>query len=291
MRKVKRGNICLSKCKRFGALLLEIFKYFIKNNTFTTRMKNAIKFILHKILGFKNYLFVFSLFKIYTLRRDKNEKDFFQFLNLIPENTAVLDIGANIGIMTVHLARSVKGVTVYSFEPMSNNITTFKRIVNYFKLNNVQLFKVALGNTEGEVEMVMPIIDSVRMQGLSHVMHSSITENNEGERCKVPLKMLDNMEELIKAPTLISAIKIDVENFEYFVLEGAKNLLIKNKPIVYAELWENENREKCFELFHQLNYTTFIVKDNKLVKFDKTQPKTQNFIFLPVDRGITQISG
>lgn len=253
-------------------------------------MKNSIKFILHKILGFKNYLFVFSLFKIYTLKRDKNEKDFFQFLSLIPENTSVLDIGANIGIMTVHLARSVKGVTVYSFEPMSNNIATFKRIVNYFKLNNVQLFEVALGNTEGEVEMVMPVISSVRMQGLSHVLHSSITENNEGERCKVPLKMLDNMEELIKAPQRISAIKIDVENFEYFVLEGAKTLLIKNKPIVYAELWENKNREKCFELFHQLNYTTFIVQDNKLVKFDRTQPKTQNFIFLSLDRGITQIS-
>lgn len=244
-------------------------------------MKNAIKFILHKILGFKNYLFVFSLFKIYTLKRDKNEKDFFQFLNLIPENTSVLDIGANIGIMTVHLARSVKGVTVYSFEPMANNITTFKRIVNYFKLNNIQLFEVALGNTEGEVEMVMPVISSVRMQGLSHVLHSSITENNEGERCKVPLKMLDNIEVLLKAPQRISAIKIDVENFEYFVLEGAKILLNKNKPVVYAELWENENREKCFDLFHQLNYTTFIVQDNKLVKFDKTKAKTQNFIFLP----------
>lgn len=262
----------------------------IKNNTFTTLMKNAIKYILHKILGFKNYLFVFSLFKVYTLKRDKNEKDFFQFLNLIPENTSVLDIGANIGIMTVHLARSVKGITVYGFEPMPTNIIIFKRIVNYFNLSNVQLFEVALGNTEGEVEMVMPVINSVRMQGLSHVLHSSITENNDGERFKVPLKMLDNMEVLLNAPQRISAIKIDVENFEYFVLEGARTLLIKNKPVVYAELWENENRKRCFDLFSQLNYTTFIVQENKLVKFDKAQHKTQNFIFLPVDRAITQIS-
>jgi hypothetical protein len=118
-------------------------------------MKNAVKYILHKALGFNNYLFVFSLFKIYTLKRDKNERDFFQFLNLIPENTAVLDIGANIGIMTVHLARSIKNVTVYSFEPIPSNINAFKRIVTYFKLKNIRLFEVALGNTEGEVEMVM----------------------------------------------------------------------------------------------------------------------------------------
>lgn len=245
-------------------------------------MKNAIKYILHKLLGFKNYLFIFSLFKIYTLKSDKNEKDFFQFLSLIPENTTVLDIGANIGIMTVHLARSIKNVTVFCFEPMPYNIATFKRIVNYFKLKNVQLFEIALGNTEGEVEMVMPVISSVKMQGLSHVVHSSITENNEGERFKVPLKKLDNLEALVNATKPISAIKIDVENFEYFVLDGAKNLLMKYKPVVYAELWENENREKCFDLFRQLNYATFIVIDNKMVKFDKLTHKTQNYIFLHV---------
>ncbi len=245
-------------------------------------MKTIIKYILHKLLGFKNYLFVFSLFKIYTLKRDKNEKDFFHFLSLIPENTAVLDIGANIGIMTVHLARSIKNVTVYGFEPMPTNIETFKRIVSYFKITNVQLFEIALGNTEGEVEMVMPVISAVRMQGLSHVIHSSITENNEGEHYKVPLRKLDNMGELQNISQRISAIKIDVENFEYFVLDGARNLLMKNKPIVYAELWENENREKCFDLFHQLNYATFIILDNKIVTFDRKKHKTQNFIFLPV---------
>lgn len=243
-------------------------------------MKSAVKYILHKLLGFKNYLFFFSLFKIKTLKRDKNEKDFFAFLKLIPENTAVLDIGANIGIMTVHLARSIKGVTVYSFEPMPNNITTFNRIVRYFKLTNVRLFKIALGNSEGDVEMVMPVISNVRMQGLSHVVHDSIPENNIGERFKVPLKMLDKMDELLNCSQRISAIKIDVENFEFFVLDGAKILIAKNKPVVYAELWENENRDKCFELFKNLNYKAVVVVDKKAVEFNPSIHKTQNFIFL-----------
>ncbi len=244
-------------------------------------MKNIAKLLLHKLLGFRNYLFVFSLYKIYTLKNDKNEKDFFQFLKLIPENTIVLDIGANIGIMTVHLAKAIKGVTVFSFEPMANNIAAFKRIINYFKLQNVKLFEIALGNAEGEAEMVMPVISNVRMQGLSHVVHDTITENNEGERFKVPLVMLDKMEELINAKRRISAIKIDVENFEFFVLDGAKNLISRHKPIVYAELWENENREKCFTLFNNLNYKTFVVVDNTTIEYDSAKHKTQNFIFLP----------
>ena len=216
------------------------------------------------------------MYKIKTLKRDKNEKDFFAFLKLIPENTAILDIGANIGIMTVHLAREIKGGVVYSFEPMPNNITAFKKIVSYFKLQNVKLYEIALGNNEGEVEMVMPVISNVKMQGLSHVIHESISENNEGERFKVPLKMLDKMEELMNNPLRISAIKIDVENFEFFVLDGAKKLIAKNSPVVYAELWENENREKCFELFKILNYKTVVVVDNKAVEYDSAKHETQN---------------
>lgn len=243
-------------------------------------MKNAAKYLLHKLLGFKNYLFVFSLFKVYTLKRDRNEKDFFQFLSLIPEDTAVLDIGANIGIMTVHLAR-IKGASVYGFEPMPNNIEAYKRVVNYFKLSNVKLFEIALGNVEGEVEMVMPVISSVRMQGLSHVVHESITENNEGERFKVPLMVLDKMDELVNNPKRISAIKIDVENFEFFVLDGAKSLIAKNKPVVYAELWDNENRYNCFDLFKSLNYKTYVAIDHQLVVFDAKKHVKQNFIFIP----------
>jgi hypothetical protein len=92
--------------------------------------------------------------------------------------------------------------------------------------------------------------------------------------------MLDNMIEITNSGKRISGIKIDVENFEFFVLDGAKQLIAKNRPVVYAELWENENREKCFELFNSLNYKTVVVVNNKAVEYDKAIHKTQNFIFI-----------
>jgi ubiquinone/menaquinone biosynthesis C-methylase UbiE len=81
-------------------------------------MKNTIQKYLQKILGFNNYLFIFSVFKILTLRFDRKENDFFYFLRLLPENAIVLDIGANIGIMSVHLCKNVKKGMVYAFEPI-----------------------------------------------------------------------------------------------------------------------------------------------------------------------------
>ena len=242
-------------------------------------MKTIFKYILQKSLGFRNYLFTFSLFKIYTIRWDKKENDFFYFLKMIPENALILDIGANIGIMSVLLAKKARGSEILSFEPVPENAATLQRVIRFFKLNNVRVFEMALGNSEGEVEMVLPVMGAVKMQGLSHVIHESIKENNQGDKYKVSLRVLDKMNELKYISKPLKAIKIDVENFEYFVLEGTKQLLQKYKPIVYAELWKNENRDKCFELMKSIGYSINVVMNNVLVEYDEATHLSQNFIF------------
>ena len=246
-------------------------------------MKTFIKYILHKLLGFKTYLYWFSMFKIRTLRKDNNEKDFFVFMENINRDGIILDIGANIGIMTYHLSNTFAKSRVFAFEPVPQNYATLERIITKYKLANVQLFKVALGNEEGEVEMVMPVEHNVRMQGLSHVVHESITEFNEGIKVKAPLRMLDKMPELTDADEAVTGIKIDVENFEYFVLEGGRELIAKHRPVIYSELWENENRDKCFDLVKSLNYSIKVVNGSGLKEYDPAVDSTQNFIFTPIN--------
>lgn len=244
-------------------------------------MKSLIKKLLQVLLGFDNYLFIFSLFTIYTLRWNKNEGDFLHFLKLVPKNTAVLDIGANIGIMTVHLAKRFRASTIYSFEPIPNNLKALQRIIRFFHLKNVKVFDIALSHESGTIEMVMPVVKSVKMQGLSHVVHETIDELNEGEKFKVKVQRLDEIEEFQKPGFEIGAIKMDVENFEYFVLEGGKELLKKHKPIIYTELWENQNRENCFKLIHELRYDIKVLNNKELTDYDPSEHKTQNFFFIP----------
>lgn len=247
-------------------------------------MKSFIKKILHWVFGFKNYLFFFSLYTIKTLKFNKRERDFLFFLNMIPDTGAILDIGANIGIMTVHLAKSKKQSKIFSFEPIPYNIEALKRVVNYFRLENVTIMEYALGATNGKTTMVMPVVASVKMQGLSHVIHDSIPELNEGLRYEVELKKLDDFEEFNKEENPVVAIKIDVENFEYFVFEGAKLLIEKHRPLVYCELWDNDNREKCLNFFQKENYSSMILEKGKLIQFDKNIHKHQNFFFVPEEK-------
>ncbi len=244
-------------------------------------MKALIKKILQRILGFDNYLFIFSLFTIYTLRWNKNEGDFLFFLKMIPNKGVVLDIGANIGIMTAHLSRNLNNVTVYAFEPVPNNLKALQRIIRFFHLKNVRVMDFALGNEEGSVEMVLPVVDSVKMQGLSHVVHDSIEEFNEGKKFKVMVRKLDNLKELTENGEKVTAIKMDVENFEFFVLDGGKELIRKDKPLIYTELWENENRDNCLRLIGELGYKVKVLDGGKLVEFEQGKQTTQNFFFIP----------
>ena len=241
-------------------------------------MKVRFKHLLQSILGFRRYLFYFAIFKIKTFKWDRKEKDFFHFVDLLDEDSNVLDIGSNIGITTVHLSQAVPKGKVYSFEPLPPNFDTLKRIVRFFKCPNVRLYNVAVGNEESEVEMVLPEVNNVQMQGLSHVVHEDLPDFNDGKRFTASCKRLDDMEFLVD--TRIDGIKLDVENFEFFVLKGGTNLLMRDRPVVYAELWKNTNREQCFELMSEIDYDVKVIEKGSIVSFDPKKHETQNFFFI-----------
>jgi len=239
-------------------------------------MKKIIQRILQKTLGFERYLVLFAKFKIATFKSDKNEGDFFKFVDLMSNDANVLDIGSNIGITAVHLARKVK--KVYAYEPVPPNFKTLSNIIKSYNLQNVALFQIALGDENTMIEMVMPEVENVQMQGLSHVVHEDLTDFNEGKRFKAPLKRLDDLDTFQNIK--IHGIKLDVENFEYFALKGGEQLILRDKPIIYTELWENENRYKCFDLIKSWNYSIKVLYNGELVDFEQGKHDNQNFFFV-----------
>lgn len=241
-------------------------------------MKNILRFILQKCLGFKNYLFLFSIISIKRIEAHSSEEEFMYFVTLVPNEGIILDIGANIGTTTVPLAKAKNNAIVYSFEPMPENIETLKRVVKYFKLSNVKIFDIALGEKDGILTMVMPVINNVKMQGLSHIqLNGTERRRSAGDEIDVTVKTLDTIQDLNTAQK-ISAIKIDVENFEYFVLKGGRNLISVHQPIIYCELWKNEMREMTIKYLSDLGYSVKVLHNKQLTDY---RDDTINFFFIP----------
>jgi FkbM family methyltransferase len=244
-------------------------------------MKTFLKYILQKSLGLQTYLYVFAQFVIVKLRWDKKEKDFFHFIDLIQDGGIILDLGANIGATSYHLSKKLPGSTVFSFEPLTLNIDTLKRIKTRFGLKNIKEFQLAVGDKSGSLEMVMPVVNNVPMHGLSHVVQDDDKQSIQGCKYIVPVIQLDEFAPIKENGQKVSAIKIDIENFEFFALKGARELISKNKPIIYCELWENENRDKCISLLNKLNYDAFILHKRKLIPHSETEIEKHNFFFIP----------
>jgi len=78
----------------------------------------------------------------------------------------------------------------------------------------------------------------------------------------------------------VSLIKMDVENYEYHVLEGAKETLLKNRPILIFECWigkdyaksaplEKANFDRVVSLIESLGYDIYVIFSNDFIAFPK----------------------
>ena len=119
-----------------------------------------------------------------------------------------IDIGSNVGMWTRDLAQKFE--QVYCFEPNPNFIECFNRNITE---SNVELFKYGLSNTEHTA---------------SQEKQSTVLTNEQGS---VECKTLDSFN--LKN---IDFIKIDVDGFEYKVLQGAVTTIKSSCPVINIEM-------------------------------------------------------
>ena len=84
-------------------------------------MKSGLKVILQRGLGFQCYLFLHSIFVALTMRLRPKEGAVLQLVSRLPPDGNVLDIGANVGAMTLMFARRCPRGRVFGFEPIPEN--------------------------------------------------------------------------------------------------------------------------------------------------------------------------
>jgi len=247
-------------------------------------LKTRIKGWLQSVLGYERFLRAFAWFKVRTLRWDRREADFLHFLSRLPRDGTVIDVGANLGFLCVPLARRVAGGAVLAFEPLPDNRRTLAWMIRRFALSHVTVYPCAVGEGRGTVSMVLPMRGASREQGLGHVVDP--TETPERGVCfDVPMRSLDEVVEAHHPGIRIAGIKIDVENFERFVLRGARRLLERDRPLVYLELWDGPNRRESFELARELGYDICVFDRRTLVWFDPLHHRDHgNFFFVPRPR-------
>jgi FkbM family methyltransferase len=166
----------------------------------------------------------------------RGEAELFQQI-LQPSMTAV-EVGANIGVHTIALARFVgpQG-RVVAFEPQRIVFQMLCANIALNALTNVAVHQSAVGRALGSI--VVPGIDYSQPGNFGGV---SLGSAEQGERVNVVT--IDAL-----ALPACELIKIDVEGMERDVIEGAMSTIQRFRPRLYVE---NDRAQKSRALINRL---------------------------------------
>lgn len=182
---------------------------------------------------------------------------FFSDLYGITQFDTTIDIGANIGNHSLYFHKISK--KIYAFEP---NPKTFQLLkFNTKQHSSIKLFNHGLSNLNDVINLNEPSLNI----GGSYIdsADNSFMGQAEIKIHKVAVRKLDDINELNQEN--ISLIKIDVEGHEFEVLEGGKNIIMQNKPIIIFEhnIVTNINNIEHIEGFLQTQgYAFFKINRN-----------------------------
>ena len=214
------------------------------------------------------------------------------FEKLLPAGGVAVDVGANVGAHTLTLATLVgtQG-RVLAFEP--NPATRRKLQVNLSlnALSQVDVFGVALGNTNEQLQLRVPRSDSLQASnpGLAS-LHALETPH---DLVNVDVRVFDEVVGL-KLERL-DVVKIDVQGYEQAVLEGMKSSLRRFCPAILFEYedwaWEKSGSHwlRVYEDLSVCGYELWWIRSGRrtatFVPISDATPVAGHFEVLALPRG------
>lgn len=194
------------------------------------------------------------------LRFEKHEIAF--ILQVMRPSTTFLDIGANVGIYAVAVAKKDPNVKVYAFEPCEWTFQILEENIRLNALDNVSAIRIALGDYVGEATLW---VNAPGKDGLNTIGRPSHPDCSIVARESVPITTLDDFIRSHSVPR-VDVIKVDVEGAELMVLRGGRNLLKqKDAPLILYESYSwctkgfNYHPVEIMWLLQDYGYSLFVL--------------------------------
>lgn len=156
-------------------------------------------------------------------------------LGLVRPNMTILDVGANIGFTALNMAnKSQPNGVVYAFEPDPFNFSQLRSNTSQNK-QNVLIQNIGLGSKKDQLKLA---VNTFNNRGGNRI-NNDATENYS----LIDIIKIDDFVSSNKIEK-VDLVKIDVEGFEMHVLNGAHEMLKKDKPVLFIELSDDNLKEQ-----------------------------------------------
>ncbi|MDR2213278.1 MAG: FkbM family methyltransferase [Pseudomonadales bacterium] len=174
---------------------------------------------------------------------------------VIKPGMKVLDIGANIGSHTLAFAKAVgpRGkVLAFEPQPFVHSLLAANLIEN--DATNVLALNAGLGRAPGWVDLPDFTYAEPNNYGALRLEPFLTKDEKAVNRIPVPIHRLDDL----KVAAGAHVIKIDVEEMEAAVLEGARGLISASRPLLFVENeLPGEGSEATLRLLFEMEYDAY----------------------------------
>lgn len=182
-----------------------------------------------------------------------------------------VDVGCNKGSYLWAMSSAVPNGKVVAFEPQPVLVDYLKNACARSRLDNVTIEGAGVSSACGTLRLAIP------GEGDSSPGASFETAVSNREKCRfldVPTYSLDKYFQ--HKPGHIGAIKIDVEGHEMAVLDGARETIKRNRPLVVCE---SEQRHltggdvlDLFTFFRSLDYNGYFSTRDSILPVEEFRP-------------------
>jgi FkbM family methyltransferase len=175
---------------------------------------------------------------------------------LVPPGAVVYDVGANIGYVSLLLAK-VAGRTgkVYAFEPLPSNLEQLKRNVELNGMEErISIVPAAVTRSFGPVRFLVHASG-----GMGKAAGSAGREDIYQTEIIVDGISLDEFAYGQENP-LPQVVKMDIEGGEVLALPGMRRLLAEARPLLLMELHGHESSRLAWETLKAARYEIFWMK-------------------------------
>ncbi len=206
--------------------------------------------------------------------------EFDMWRRLVPRGASVADIGANIGWYCAHMAAVDPEARIVAFEPVPSSYNWLCKTIARNDLKNVVTEQLAVSDRPG----VMDIHVDPSIAGAASAHPTVYIEKSSP--VKVETITLD--EYAARHRLKFDAIKLDVEGGELAVLQGARQVLLEQRPMLFTEMLRRHahafgyHPNEIIALMNTLHYRCFRIAGDRLASFEKMDEDTveTNFFFL-----------
>ena len=163
-----------------------------------------------------------------------------KFYSLLPTNEhfVAIDLGAQTSCFSL-LAKYLPNSTWYALEPIEEAATTLQENLRINDIHNVSVYQVAASDYSGKAILKMPAMNAWGLSTLgSNPMRFTATMERE-------IECID-LDSFVTAHAIprVHFMKLDTEGSELYILRGAKNMIMRDHPIMLIE-YNETNMKQC----------------------------------------------